>query len=479
MARTAQSQWDFGELATPAAPVAPARKVWSVGEFTQRVKRSMEREFSSVWVSGEISNLRPHPSGHVYFVLKDAQAQLNCVLFRGQAAPDRNQLRDGVQVTLGGDITVFEMRGQYQLRVTHVELQGTGALQAAFERMKARLAAEGLFDPARKRPIPRFPKRIGLVTSASAAALRDVLHVLSRRAGGIEVVLAACRVQGKGAEAEIATAFNRLNAWSSPQAPVDVILLTRGGGSLEDLWCFNEEVVARAIVRSAIPVVSAVGHEIDFTIADFAADLRAATPSAAAELLTEGYVAASESVARAGRRLQQLAKNPILLRQTGLVTSVRRLNRCHPQRAVEAQGQALDEMRERLKAAATNALDDWRMVLDGWNRRSMAVRPRVLIHRVRERLSALTRRQDVAADTFLTAHQSNLRRLKDTLRLLSPDQVLERGYSLTQDSLTGQVIRQSDQVTAGRRVRTRLSHGTIESVIVNPRSAEAQTESAV
>ncbi len=433
----------------------------------------MERDFSTIWVSGEISNLRPQPSGHSYFVLKDSQAQLSCVLFRGQTIPDRHQLRDGVQVTLGGDITVYESRGQYQLRVTHVELQGAGALQAAFERMKARLAAEGLFDPSRKRPIPRYPKRLGIVTSASAAALRDVLHVLSRRAGGIDVVLAACRVQGKGAEVEIAVALNRLNAWSSTHAPLDVILLTRGGGSLEDLWCFNEEVVARAIVRSQIPVVSAVGHEIDFTIADFAADLRAATPSAAAELLTEGYMAAAESVARAGRRLQQLTKNQILVRQSGLLTSLRRLNRGHPQRAVEARGQVLDDLRERLKVSASKSLQGWRAYLEGWGRRSMAVRPRALLNRVRESLSSLERRQDVAADTLLTAHRSNLRRLKDTLRLLSPDRVIERGYSLTQDPLTGEVLRRSDQVQPGRRVRTRLAHGSIESVVVPPQSDSA------
>lgn len=433
----------------------------------------MERDFSTIWVSGEISNLRPQPSGHFYFVLKDTQAQLNCVLFRGQTVPDRHQLRDGVQVTLGGDITVYESRGQYQLRVTHVELQGAGALQAAFERMKARLAAEGLFDPSRKRAIPRYPKRLGIVTSASAAALRDVLHVLSRRAGGIEVVLAACRVQGKGAEVEIATALNRLNAWSLTHPPLDVILLTRGGGSLEDLWCFNEEVVARAIVRSQIPVVSAVGHEIDFTIADFAADLRAATPSAAAELLTEGYMAAAESVARAGRRLQLLTKNQILVRQSGLLTSVRRLTRGHPQRAVEAQGQVLDDLRERLKDSASKSLRRWRADLDGWGRRSMAVRPRVLLNRIQERLFSLERRQHVAADTRLTAHRSNLRRLKDTLRLLSPDRVIERGYSLTQDPLTGEVLRSADQVQPGRRVRTRLALGTIESVVVPPQSDSA------
>ncbi len=475
MARSAQSQWDFGEQPTPAAPapVAEVRKVWSVGEFTQRIKRAVERDFSTVWVSGEVSNLRSQPSGHLYFVLKDAQAQLNCVLFRGQAAPDRQQLRDGVQVTLGGDLTVYESRGQYQLRVTHFELQGAGALHAAFERLKARLTAEGLFDPGRKRPIPRYPRRLGIVTSSSAAALRDVLHVLSRRAGGMEVVLAACRVQGRGAEVEIAVALNRLNAWSSSHEPLDVILVTRGGGSLEDLWCFNEEVVARAIVRSQVPVISAVGHEIDFTIADFAADLRAATPSAAAELLTEGYMAAAESVTRAGRRLQQWTRNQIQLRQSGVSAAVRRLNRGHPQRAVEAQGQALDDLRERLKLAASRALEDRRSELEGWVRRSLAVRPRALMNRVRDRLADLRRRQSAASAAVLGAHRSNLRRLNDSLRILSPDQVLERGYSITLDTQTGNVIRRAESLAPGQRLRTRLARGTFESTVAVTQSDSA------
>ncbi len=320
MDKRPKSQWDFGEL----FPSETGRRVLSVSELTAQVKRLLEKQVGAVWVTGEVTNLRAQSSGHIYFTLKDATSQLSCVLFRGEAVMNRSVLQDGQKVLLQGDVTVYEARGQYQLIVHAVELQGVGALQIAFDKLKQKLAAEGLFAPERKRSLPDYPQRIGLVTSPTGAAIRDVLHVVQRRNPGLEIILAPCRVQGEGAAAEIAAAIRLLNEFGSrssgrESAPsesqsrltlaatggLDLILVTRGGGSLEDLWAFNEEAVARAIFESAIPVVSAVGHEIDFTISDFVADVRAATPSAAAEIITEGVFASREFVAEALGLLRQ------------------------------------------------------------------------------------------------------------------------------------------------------------------------------
>src|SRR5271169_5276893 len=313
MSKQTKSQWNFGEL----FPTEATRKVLSVSELTGQIRALLEKQIGQVWVTGEVTNLRAQSSGHIYFTLKDAASQLSCVLFSREKVPHRELLADGQKVLLQGDVTVYEARGQYQLIVRAVELQGVGALQIAFEKLKQQLAAEGLFAPERKRPLPRYPQRIGLVTSPTGAAIRDVLHVVQRRNPGLEIILAPCRVQGQGAAAEIAEAIRLLNEFNVgvqalacsaflrhpnklklelQQGGLDLILITRGGGSLEDLWAFNEEVVARAIYESELPVVSAVGHEIDFTIADFVADLRAATPSAAAELITEGVYSSREFV---------------------------------------------------------------------------------------------------------------------------------------------------------------------------------------
>ncbi len=247
MGKQIKSQWDFGELFPPET----TRRVLTVTELTGQIKRLLEQQVGAVWVSGEITNLRLQSSGHCYFTLKDAGAQLNCVLFRGEATAARALLQDGRKVLLQGDLTVYEPRGQYQLLVHAVELQGVGALQIAFEKLKQKLAEDGLFAPERKRPLPRFPQRIGLVTSPTGAAIRDVLHVVQRRNPALEIILAPCRVQGDGAATEIAAAIRMLNEYNAalrpPHSALDLILVTRGGGSLEDLWAFNEEVVARAI----------------------------------------------------------------------------------------------------------------------------------------------------------------------------------------------------------------------------------------
>jgi exodeoxyribonuclease VII large subunit len=379
MGKQSKSQWDFGELfppepapapapqstpstapappAKPAAQFAPPRKVLSVSELTREVRTLLEKQVGQIWVTGEITNLRSQSSGHNYFTLKDAGAQLSCVLFRSEPVAHRELLQDGQKVLLQGDVTVYEARGQYQLIVRAVELQGVGALQVAFEKLKQKLQAEGLFAPERKRPLPEYPQRIGLVTSPTGAAIRDVLHVVRRRHPALEIILAPCRVQGDGAAREIAAAIRLLNEFNAgvhagvhasacppdklklePQPTLkrelqlDLILLTRGGGSLEDLWAFNEEVVARAIFESALPVVSAVGHEIDFTISDFVADLRAATPSAGAEIITEGVFSSCEFISESGARIRQLCRQQLAGKQEWLDNTGRRLARMHPRR---------------------------------------------------------------------------------------------------------------------------------------------------
>src|SRR5437762_244004 len=265
-------------------------RVFTVSELTRSIRSALEAKFDAVWVQGEISNYKLHPSGHQYFTLKDQRAQIACVIWRDTMAPLRQPLADGAQVQVYGTVTVFEARGQYQLNVQILQPRGIGLLQAKFEALKRKLEAEGLFAPERKRPLPKFPRRIGIITSPTGAAIRDMLNVLRRRAPCLQILINPVRVQGTGAAQEIAVAIRELAMPSDYWQSLDLVVVTRGGGSIEDLWEFNEEIVARAIFHSAVPIVSAVGHEIDFTISDFVADLRAPTPSAAAELIVPDIV---------------------------------------------------------------------------------------------------------------------------------------------------------------------------------------------
>src|SRR5947209_1898115 len=276
-------------------------KVLTVSELTRSIRGTLETKFGAVWVQGEVSNYKLHPSGHQYFTLKDARAQIACVIFRNTMAPLRQPLSDGAQVQVYGNVSVFEARGQYQLSVQIIQPRGLGVLQAKFEALKRKLDAEGLFDAARKRNLPKFPKRIGIVTSPSGAAIRDILNVLRRRAPWLQILISPVRVQGIGAAQEIAVAIRELAKPNENFAPLDLIVVTRGGGSIEDLWEFNEEIVARTIVSVNVPVVSAIGHEIDFTIADFVADLRAPTPSAAAELIVRDVVELGDRISLMSR----------------------------------------------------------------------------------------------------------------------------------------------------------------------------------
>ncbi len=474
MPRKTNSGWDFGEL----FPAQSLRRVLSVSELTSKVKGLLEAQLGDVWVSGEITNLRLQSSGHMYFGLKDAGAQLSCVLFRGTtvAAAARAAMKDGQKVSVQGDVTVYEPRGQYQLIVRSVEVQGIGALQAAFERLKEKLAAEGLFESGRKRPIPRFPRRLGVVTSPTGAALRDVIHVLGRRFAGLEVLIAPCRVQGQGAEREIAHAIQQLNAWSAsgPHRELDVILVTRGGGSLEDLWAFNEEAVARAIHASTIPVVSAIGHEIDFTIADFVADLRAATPSAAAELLTAGYVESRETLRGYAEGLIRRVGKALELARERVEGWEGRLGRAHPRRRLNEQAQRLDDLQSTLLRCSRDGLRERRQALQNLTLRLSAIRPGWRLTRDRDRwtraraglVEGVRRGQELARE--------RLGRLELRLALLSPEQVLARGYSITRDAATGRVIRRAADVVPGMQLKTRLHDGDVTSIVAR---ADPETNS--
>ena len=464
MAKPVKSQWDFGELFPPEQ----TRKVLSVTELTWQIKRLLDQQVGEIWVTGEVTNLRLQNSGHSYFTLKDAGAQLSCVLFRGGAQVDRSLLQDGRKVALQGEVTVYEPRGQYQLRVTKVELQGLGALQAAFEKLKQKLNAEGLFAPDRKRPLPRYSQRIGLVTSPTGAAIRDVLHVVERRNPALEVILAPCRVQGEGAAEEIAAAIRLLNEFNASQVgtsnrelPLDLILVTRGGGSLEDLWAFNEEVVARAIFESALPVVSAVGHEIDFTISDFVADVRAATPSAAAEIITEGVFSSGQFLSEAAQRIRLLARQQMDDKRYELTQTAQRLARVHPRRRLNDWLQRLDDAQTSLLRCAKQGVRRQRLAWQALGDRLARVRPSVVLRQKREVLVQMERRLHEQVRQQLASRQSGFAALEGRLRLLGPEQVLARGYSITTDAQTGRVLHEASAVKAGQRLKTRLKAGEV------------------
>ena len=460
MSKEVKSQWEFGDLFGQPA----ARTVLTVSQLTAKVRGLLEKHVGQIWVSGELSNVRAQSSGHLYFTLKDANAQLSCVLFRGELLDSRKLLTDGQKVVLHGALTVYEQRGQYQLRVLGVELQGVGALQQAFERLKQKLQAEGLFATDRKRPIPRHPQRIGLVTSETGAAIRDVLHGVQRRNPALRLILAACRVQGPGAGEEIARAICLLNDWAgSPERRLDAILVTRGGGSLEDLWAFNEEIVARAIFHSRIPVISAVGHEIDFTISDFVADLRAATPSAAAEILTEGAVASRRVVAETAEYLGTLARRRLAQQKEQIAAKNQRLLRLHPRRQLNEKLQYLDDLRSTLARCSRQTLRHYAVNAQNLQFRFLRFKPSLVIGERKHELMDLHRSLREVATQWIERRHSLLDQLGSRLRLLSPENVLARGYSITMDAASGRVIRNADEVRPKQRLRTKLAKGEIQS----------------
>jgi exodeoxyribonuclease VII large subunit len=416
-------------------------KVFTVSELTRSIRSALETKFRAVWVQGEISNYKLHPSGHQYFTLKDQRSQISCVIWRDTIAPPRQPLVDGSQVQVYGTVTVFEARGQYQLNVQILQPRGVGLLQAKFEALKRKLEAEGLFAAERKRPLPKFPRRIGIVTSPTSAAIRDMVNVLRRRAPWLRILINPVRVQGTGAAQEIAVAIRELALPNEAFAPLDLIVITRGGGSIEDLWEFNEEIVARAIFHSPVPIVSAVGHEIDFTISDFVADLRAPTPSAAAELIVPDMIDLQ-------RRIDGYTR--ALSRQ--LLSRVR-----------DAQ-QRLDHARDTLQRCLAHKLDSYKRNLAHIARTLQARSPvRELMMR-RNRFADLHRRLVASPARLLENARHRFERIEGILRVLGPDATLRRGYSITMDERR-KIVRTIATVRPKMKIRTRVSDGEFGSEI--------------
>jgi len=440
-------------------------KILTVAELTRTIRGTLEAKFGAVWVQGEVSNYKLHPSGHQYFTLKDARAQIACVIFRNTMAPLRQPLVDGTQVQVYGNVSVFEARGQYQLSVQILQPRGLGLLQAKFEALKRKLEAEGLFEQARKKSLPRFPRRIGIVTSPSGAAIRDMLNVLRRRAPWLQILINPVRVQGSGAAAEIAVAIRELATPNENWQPVDLIVVARGGGSIEDLWEFNEEIIARTIVNVTVPVVSAIGHEIDFTICDFVADLRAPTPSAAAELIVPDIVDLRRRISELFACLHRCLRNFLSREQTRLrFLSERALARELLKRMHDAQ-QQLDLSRETLHRHVAHKIDNYKRALlhiaGALQSRSPA---RELLMR-RNRFVDLRRRFAELPSRFLENAQQRFRRVEGILRVLGPDATLGRGYSITTDE-RGKLIRRVASVRPRMKIRTRVSDGEFGSEVL-------------
>ncbi len=469
---------------------APQRKVYAVRELVTALRAHVEREFTDIYVEGEISNFRPADSGHLYFTLKDGSAQLRVVMWRGQAKLLRFRPENGLAVIARGRVTIYEERGDLQMQAEMLEPKGAGALQLAFEQLKAKLAAEGLFDDGRKRPIPTLPRRIGVVTSARGAALQDILNILRRRHESVSVLIYDSRVQGVTAAGEVSEGVRHFNHTGA----VDVIVVTRGGGSFEDLFAFNDEGLARTIAASEIPVISAVGHETDFTICDFVADLRAPTPSAAAELVIQSKQELAARLTRLHDRLRQATDFKLLRARNELAKLMQHSALVRLPDAVARRQQRVDDLVYRMAQAQGKNLTHLRRTHESLDARlrhqDMRVRlaemRRQLEHRRSElrtcagrmlsaksaRSAELSTSLTRATQTFLLLRRSRWERLQGSLTALSPKAILSRGYALVFDA-AGNLVKEASQLATGDAVRAQLSHGefTAKVTSIAPESA--------
>ncbi|MEO6077097.1 MAG: exodeoxyribonuclease VII large subunit [Dokdonella sp.] len=451
--------------------VAPEREVLTPSLLNRHARELIEDVFHSVWIEGELSNVSRPASGHVYFTLKDAGAQVRGALFKSRTFGMRFKPVDGMQVLVRGKVSLYEARGEFQLIAEHMEPAGEGALQREFDQLKARLAAEGLFDASLKRALPSWPRRIGVITSPSGAAIRDVLSVLARRFALVEVDVLPVPVQGRDAPAAIVAMLQAANA----AARHDVLLLTRGGGSLEDLWAFNDEGVARAVRTSAIPVVAAVGHEIDFSIAEFAADLRAATPSAAAELLVPERDAllrqlgdARRSVLRAqGRRIETLAQRVDHL-QARLVAR-------HPRNQLLQTRQRLQGLQARLVQISQRRGEQRHARVDHLLARLRGVSPQPRVARMHERLHTLAAHLRALTTSRLARQRAHLHELARGLNAVSPLATLERGYAILLDPKSGSTLRTIDGMRPGDGIKARLVDGSVDLRVLNVSAADTKS----
>ncbi|MBA4246254.1 MAG: exodeoxyribonuclease VII large subunit [Pseudomonas sp.] len=438
----------------PFARLNLDREVLSVSQLNNRARLLLEDVFSGIWVEGEISNLARPASGHVYFTLKDSQAQVRCALFRQNAARVRQALRDGLAVKVRGKVSLFEGRGDYQLILDAVEPAGDGALRLAFEALKEKLGAEGLFSTERKIALPAHPKRIGIVTSPTGAVIRDIISVFRRRAPQVELNLIPTAVQGREATAQIVRALQRADALG-----FDALILARGGGSLEDLWCFNEESVARAVAACVTPIVSAVGHETDVSIADFVADVRAPTPSAAAELLAPDSSELVQRLHNLQRRLVLHMQGRLARERLRLEGVSRRLR--HPGERLRQQAQRLDDLDMRLRRAFAQRLANQYERLARLDARLAAQHPGRNLALLRQRLDGLAARLPRAMQGQLRSQRQQLGALAAQLQIVSPLATLGRGYSILLDE-RGQAVRSAAQTQPGQRLRARLSEGELD-----------------
>lgn len=449
------------QSAQPATP--PQRKLWAVAELVSTLRGKVEREYADVWVQGEISNCRPAPSGHLYFTLKDGDAQLPVVLFRREAALLRFRPTDGMAVLARGRVSVFESRGQLQLIAETLEPRGAGALQLAFEQLKARLRAEGLFEADRKRPLPAFPGTIGVITSTQGAVLRDIVTVVRRRHGCLNILVFPASMQGATCAADVVRGLRYFNTTAAHR--VDVIVIARGGGSTEDLAGFNDEALARAIAASELPVVSAIGHETDFTIADFVADLRAPTPSAAAELVTAAQHRVEERVQALGARLLRGVRFTQMQAQQRFARVAAAAAFARMRDSIGRRQQRVDDRRFRMETAATTLLQVRAARLRALNERlhRQDVHRSVLLsqaqnERLRERLVR-------SGQALLQTPKQRAARADVRLHTLSPTAVLQRGYALA-FSADGRLLRSADEVNAGDDITTQLASGRIRSRVL-------------
>ncbi len=439
---------------------APERKIHSVSELSLEIKGLLEKRFPDLWVTGEVSNFRGATSGHLYFTLKDASAQIRAVCFRNQARYLKFKPQDGISVIARGHLGVDEARGEYQLYVDYLEPAGVGALQLAFEQLKQKLAAEGLFDAERKKPLPVLPRTVGVVTSPTGAVIRDILRVLKRRFRNMNVLLYPVKVQGEGAAEEIAEGVQYFNK----QRAADVLIVARGGGSLEDLWAYNEETVARAIAISEVPVISAIGHETDFTIADFVADLRAPTASAAAELVVHRKQDFIEEIGDRARRLTQSVR--LILSEAREQLTARRMHYAFKSMLdrVGERSRLVDDRVVELARLAREKMAECRRSLTQSAAGIIRYDCRKLIRLERAELGERTVKLQTEFARLLTERRNRLVHIETLLRERSPRTILDRGYSITRD-VQGHIVRDAAQVSIGDDLSIRLGRGELGGVV--------------
>jgi exodeoxyribonuclease VII large subunit len=443
----------------------PERRVWKVRDLVASVRSHIEREYSDAWVEGEISNFRAPDSGHLYFTLKDGvakdgSAQIRVVMFRSAARLLRFRPADGLQVIVRGRVTVYEDRGELQISAEYIEPKGAGSLQLAFEQLKAKLEAEGLFASERKKPIPSLPSRIGVVTSTQAAALRDILNVLQRRHHSVNVLIYPAQVQGDAASHEVDAGVRFFNQHDN----VDVIIVARGGGSAEDLAAFNDEALARTVAASEIPVISAVGHETDFTIIDFVADLRAPTPSAAAELVIRSRQEVEDQAAALYDRLTRAMRYRLLMGRQALTELAQHGAFARMMELIHQRQQRLDDLTHRMELAQRQLLEH---ALRRWERISAAVRHydlRLVLSGVRKELESGTVALVAVMRNVLLQHRVRSERFQTALESLSPLAILDRGYALVFDS-EGKLLKDARRLKLGDEISARLAHGEIQAAV--------------